>query len=55
MLATSGVMARLATTYAELAAAMERLGGQQRAMAERLPALSGTARDLSSRASRNAL
>lgn len=49
MLETSAVMARLASTYAEIAARGERRGGQQRAAAEQMQALSVAARDLSSR------
>ena len=49
MLETGVVMARLATTYAEIAAARERRGAREDGTAERMQALSDTARALSAR------
>lgn len=47
LLETSGVMARLATTYAEMAAARDRRAVLEPAKADYLRVLSGAARDLS--------
>lgn len=55
MMVTSTVMARLATTYAELAAARERRAQHADATAERMQALSGTARELCTRYRQRAL
>lgn len=55
MMVTSTVMARLATTYAELAAARQRRAQHADATAERMRELSGTARDLSTHYRQRAL